>query len=321
MLWSSFCVGTMPKPIQNLAKQVLSEPVLINDAKGERKHSDISEVYYLAKEKDKDLALIRLFDGLKPFKSIIFCKTKRDVERLHSTLASLSYNVCCLHGDMAQGERQRSISIFRSGECKILVATDVAGRGLNIIDISHVFNYHIPFSADGYTHRIGRTGRAGRKGTAISILSPSEYRQVCRTHNVNKKEMDIRPLPSLAEIKEQQQRDLIKKVISQDAHQASKDVLSQLQSEMNIYDIGENLLSILLNEKELSGPENLGMKLEEIHEENNQKKRSNRRPFGSKRGFKNGGRVPRRKEGSGSWNKERGGKKKYGGVKKQKIKA
>ncbi len=291
--------ATMPKPIQKLANEVLNDPVSINVAKGQTSHKDIEEKYYLAKEQDKDLALVRLFDAHQPFKSIIFCKTKRDVDRLYNTLMSLGYAVRCLHGDMAQNDRQKAIASFTSGDSKILVATDVAGRGLNVPDISHVFNYHIPFSAEGYTHRIGRTGRAGRKGTAITILSPSEFRQMTRMRNLTKDKMDINPLPSLSELQELQQLGLIAKIAAQEEQKGAEKILNQLQGDMNLYQIGVNLLSMLMKEQKFTGPENLGMRVDEIYEES----RSGRKPAGRRSGGGGGG-------GGGAGG---GGKKFFGG--------
>ncbi|SCA62803.1 DEAD-box ATP-dependent RNA helicase RhpA [Chlamydiales bacterium SCGC AG-110-M15] len=307
--------ATMPKPIQNLANTVLKDPISINVAKGQTSHADIKEVYYLSKERDKDLALVRIFDSHKPFKSIIFCKTKRDVDRLHTTLVSLGYNVRCLHGDMAQRERQQSISAFTDGDCKILVATDVAGRGLNVLDISHVINFHIPFSAESYTHRIGRTGRAGRKGTAISILAPSEFRQMARMLKLAKEKMDIRPLPTLTELKEQQEQDLLNTIASHEVHQSSEKLMKQLQDKMNLYDIGVNLLSMLLKGKELSGPETIGMRLEEINDDRQARRSSGGRSFKGGRSYSGrsgSGRPGSGRSGSGRPGSGRSGSGRFG---------
>lgn len=274
-----FFSATMPKPIQNLANKLLKDPITVNVVQGATSHTDISEIYYLAKEKDKDLAFLRLLDMHNPLKSLVFCKTKRDVDRLNSSLISQGFSARCLHGDMAQKERQSAILAFREGKCEILVATDVAGRGLNILDISHVFNYHVPFSTESYTHRIGRTGRAGRKGVAISLLSPSEFRQMLGMRRLNKKEIDVRPIPSLSDLRELQQENLIRRIIAQGEHLNCKKLLEKLQSDMDLYQIGLNLLSILLEEKKFIGPEVIGMNLEDIQEGNDRKRKFRRKPF------------------------------------------
>lgn len=255
--------ATMPEPIRQLAAKILKKPLTINVNKGEIEHQDIKEIYYLTKDIERDLALVRLIDSHAPTKSIIFCKTKMDVDRLFNKMSSLGYNVRCLHGDMAQRDRQLAIKAFRDGECNMLVATDVAGRGLNVVDISHVFNFHIPFSAESYTHRIGRTGRAGRKGTAITLLSPNEYRQIRRLLNCDQNKIDLRPLPTRSEVHAAHEERLLERVIEQEVNPGAAEVLKRLQGRLNLHEISVSLLSMVLKEKEVTGPEHIGISLEE----------------------------------------------------------
>ena len=152
--------ATMPKTIQNLIKEILEAPVFVKTSQDKK---DISQAYYLIEEFERDHAIIRLFEGKQFVKSIVFCKTKKEVDRLTSLLSTRGLQAKGLHGDMEQNQRQRVTHDFRAGNANILVATDVAARGLNILDVTHVINYHSPFDAENYVHRIGRTGRAGQK--------------------------------------------------------------------------------------------------------------------------------------------------------------
>ena len=123
--------------------------------------------------------LRRLIRGSDSFKNaIVFCNRKREVSQLHRSLLRHGFNAAALHGDMDQPARMAALDSFRNGEVKLLVASDVAARGLDIPDVSHIFNFDVPHHADDYVHRIGRTGRAGKSGTAITIVSPADGRAV-----------------------------------------------------------------------------------------------------------------------------------------------
>jgi len=127
-------------------------------------------------ENERDDALIRLIDYKNPTKAIVFCRMKREVDRLVTHLVASGFKAKGLHGDMEQRQREVVIRAFKQGQVDIFVATDVAARGLDVNDVSHVFNYHIPFDSESYVHRIGRTGRAGNTGEAITLISPNELR-------------------------------------------------------------------------------------------------------------------------------------------------
>src|SRR6185503_12233170 len=120
--------------------------------------------------------LIRSADSFK--NAIIFCNRKREVALLHRSLVRHGFNAVALHGDLDQSARTAALDAFRNGEAKLLIASDVAARGLDIPDVSHIFNFDVPHHADDYVHRIGRTGRAGKSGTAITIVAPSDGKAV-----------------------------------------------------------------------------------------------------------------------------------------------
>ena len=144
------------------------------------------QLYFEVRERDKTEALTRIMDSSEDFYGIIFCRTKRECDRLASTLQSRGYMTDALHGDVEQRNRERILNKFKKKKTKILVATDVAARGIDVNDLTHVVNFHIPQDPESYTHRIGRTGRAGKKGIAITLITPSEWRKLSYIKRITK---------------------------------------------------------------------------------------------------------------------------------------
>jgi ATP-dependent RNA helicase DeaD len=156
--------------------------------------------YYLVHEADKTNALTRLFE-VEPIKSaLIFARTRAETAILANELVVRGIPAEAIHGDLDQSARERVLGRFRANQLKVLVATDVAARGLDIDDISHVFNYHLPDDAEVYVHRIGRTGRAGRTGVAITLVSPRERRRLREVEALTKQPIQKMELPTVSEI-------------------------------------------------------------------------------------------------------------------------
>src|ERR1700693_56644 len=176
-----FFTATMPLEIRRITEQFLSNPVRVEVSRPASTVATTTQL--LAKsgrephdKRDTLRRLIRAADGLT--NAIIFCNRKRDVATLHRSLLRHGFSVQALHGDMDQSARTAALEQFRKGEVALLVASDVAARGLDIPDVSHIFNFDVPHHPDDYVHRIGRTGRAGRSGTAITIVAPGEQKAV-----------------------------------------------------------------------------------------------------------------------------------------------
>ena len=173
--------ATMPEPIKELAEHILYNPEFISViGEEETTNNVIEQRYYVINESQRDEAIVKLLDTEETNKCIIFCRMKREVDRLTEHLQALGYNAAGLHGDLEQQDREVIIKSYRRGETKIMVATDVAARGLDVKDVTHVFNYHIPFDPQSYVHRIGRTGRAGKSGQAITLVTTEEFRELQR---------------------------------------------------------------------------------------------------------------------------------------------
>jgi len=173
--------ATMPEPIKELANEILTTPQFVSVVGDESTTNNIIEqTYYVIKESQRDAAIVKLLETEKVNKSIVFCRMKREVDRLTEHLQAMGFSAEGLHGDLEQMDRERIVKGYRRGESKIMVATDVASRGLDVKDVTHVFNYHIPFDPQSYVHRIGRTGRAGKSGKAITLVSTEEFRELQR---------------------------------------------------------------------------------------------------------------------------------------------
>jgi len=176
-----FFTATMPPEIRRITEQFLHNPVKVEVARPATTVATTTQLLVKTGREphEKRDTLRRLIRSGENFKNaIIFCNRKREVAQLHRSLVRHGFNAAPLHGDMSQPERMAALDSFRKGDVTLLIASDVAARGLDIPDVSHVFNFDVPFHPDDYVHRIGRTGRAGRSGTAITIVAPADGKSV-----------------------------------------------------------------------------------------------------------------------------------------------
>jgi ATP-dependent RNA helicase DeaD len=192
--------ATMPPRIRSLANRFMRDPQHVTIKRDTLTLASTEQRYYLVHESDKTNALTRLFE-IEPIKSaLIFARTRAETSQLANELVVRGIPAEAIHGDLDQNARERVLSRFRSNQLKVLVATDVAARGLDIEDISHVFNYHLPDDAEVYIHRIGRTGRAGKTGIAITLVSPHEKRRLREVEALTKQPITKMELPTVADI-------------------------------------------------------------------------------------------------------------------------
>ncbi len=170
--------ATVPRRIETLAKRYLRNPERVTIAQSESTAPQTRQFYVETQQRGKVDALTRILDLESPSSAIVFCRTKREVDELGETLQARGYTAVAIHGDVNQSQRERLLRTFRDGRAELLIATEVAARGLDISDVTHVFNYDIPDDADAYVHRVGRTGRMGKEGDAITFVTPREMRQL-----------------------------------------------------------------------------------------------------------------------------------------------
>jgi ATP-dependent RNA helicase DeaD len=204
--------ATMPARIRSLANRFMRDPQHVNIKRETLTLASTEQRHYLVHEVDKTNALTRLFE-VEPIKSaLIFARTRAETSALANELVVRGIPAEAIHGDLDQKAREAVLSRFRSNQLKVLVATDVAARGLDIEDISHVFNYHLPDDAEVYVHRIGRTGRAGKTGVAISLVSPHEKRRLREVEALTKQPIKKMELPTSAEIHRHREAEVVEKV-------------------------------------------------------------------------------------------------------------
>jgi len=192
--------ATMPPRIRSLANRFMRDPQSVLIKRSTLTTPSIEQRYYLVHENEKTNALTRIFEIEPIHSALIFARTRAETAALANELVVRGIPAEAIHGDLDQNARERVLGRFRANQIKVLVATDVAARGLDIDDISHVFNYHLPDDAEVYIHRIGRTGRAGKTGIAITLLSPREKRRMREVEALTKQVATKMELPTPADI-------------------------------------------------------------------------------------------------------------------------
>jgi len=256
--------ATMPAPIAALANTILKNPARVAVKQTEATNVNIEQRYCVIEEYEREDALIRLIDAEEPGKCIIFCRTKSEVDHMATRLIASGSPAAALHGDIEQKGREKIIRSFRGGETTILVATDVAARGLDVSDVTHVFNYHVSFNPESYVHRIGRTGRAGKSGIAITLVTPHELREIGRIQHKTGKEMQQTLIPTRSEVRRSQGMKLIEQVRHQPIDDAAAELMLALEEEIDLAQLSIKLISMLLERDTVAGPERIGLSGERL---------------------------------------------------------
>lgn len=196
--------ATMPKEVSTIAKKFMHTPVEITVGTKNTGSENVSHEYFLVNARDRYNALKRLADANPDIFSLIFCRTKRDTQKVAEQLIEDGYNAAAIHGDLSQSQRDLVMKSFRNHQIQMLVATDVASRGIDVDNITHVINYQLPDEIETYTHRSGRTGRAGNKGVSMVIVSKSEVRKIKAIEKIIQQKFVAKEVPSGMEICEVQ---------------------------------------------------------------------------------------------------------------------
>lgn len=252
--------ATMPERIARLSRRYLKDParVAIKSEKMTVKGTDQSA--YEVVQRAKPDALTRILDLEMPDSAIIFCRTKREVDSLTQQLQSLGYAADALHGDLNQTQRDRVMARFRSGQDALLVATDVAARGLDVENITHVINYDIPGDAESYVHRIGRTGRAGRAGAAITLVTPRERRLMSTIERATRQKITRRNVPTREQVIARQHELLgssLTELIEQDELEPAMRIVDELSAYHEPNEIAAAAVKLLM--KDMLTGEDRGM--------------------------------------------------------------
>lgn len=244
--------ATMPQQIMNIARRYMTNPEKIQVNTKDLVIPEIRQLFYEVGEESRINALSRLLDVEDPELAIVFCHTKREVDDVSLKLSQLGFNAGAIHGDFTQARRDEVMRKFKGGTLDILVATDVAARGLDIKNVSHVINYGIPQNSDSYVHRIGRTGRAGKSGIAITLITPREYKQLRMIERTAKTVIDRKKLPSRADVLKAKEENIAKDIagiIGENRHAAYLETVKELSESYAFGDIAAAALFAAFGEK------------------------------------------------------------------------
>ena len=256
--------ATMPEPIKDLAEHILYQPEFISVIGDEETTNNvIDQRYYVINEDQRDEAIVKLLETEDVDKCIIFCRMKREVDRLTEHLQALGFNAGGLHGDLEQQDREVIIKSYRRGEIKVMVATDVAARGLDVKDVTHVFNYHIPFDPQSYVHRIGRTGRAGKSGQAITLVTTEEFRELQRIQKEVGAEMRLATIQGGDGLDEESVEYLADQIRSLEVHTEAQRVIDAL-GDMDRTLLLEKLVSAVIAQEQHNVGTQIGFDQERV---------------------------------------------------------
>lgn len=245
--------ATMPEEIRKLSRKYMAEDTkYISIVKNTMTVSTVSQFYYEVKQKDRFEALCRILDVDEPSSAIIFCKTKKGVDELVEALDMRGYNAEGMHGDMSQSHRLSTLRKFKEGSLDFLVATDVAARGIDVENVSHVINYDLPQDTESYVHRIGRTGRANREGTAYTLVTSREYYILKQIEKATRSKIRRKEVPSIDEIfltKYKGTVTKVREVIEKEEHKRFVPLATELDEEFNLVDVAAALISMVLDKE------------------------------------------------------------------------
>jgi len=243
--------ATMAPRIALIAEKHLRKPARImikTEKRGAGKLPRVRQVAFIAGRAHKAYALGRILEFEEPASAIVFCRTRVEVEELTDILRSHGYDAQALHGGMEQRQRDRVMAMFRQEQSDVLVATDVAARGLDIDHVSHVINYDIPTSPEVYVHRIGRTGRIGREGVAITLVDPREQRLLRQIERITGQPIEMAPLPTEAALQAKrlgQMRSAIEERIKAGGLDAQRTFVASLAHDADVMDVAAAVVSLL----------------------------------------------------------------------------
>ncbi|WP_411678749.1 DEAD/DEAH box helicase [Clostridium thailandense] len=247
--------ATMPNEIKKLAKRYMKpDSKHISIVKNAMTVSTINQYYYEIKHKDRFESLCRILDVDEPTTAIIFCKTKRGVDELVESMQARGYNVEGMHGDMSQNQRMNTLRKFKEGNLEFLVATDVAARGIDVEDVTHVINYDLPQDTESYVHRIGRTGRANKEGIAYTLVTAREYMTLKQIEKVTKSKIKRKEIPSIDDIFHSKYKNIlnrVKETLDQEDYKKFVPLAAELDEEFNLVDVAAALMNIVYG-KEIS---------------------------------------------------------------------
>ncbi|MCC6447362.1 MAG: DEAD/DEAH box helicase, partial [Chitinophagaceae bacterium] len=283
--------ATMPKEIRNIANQYLNDAVEVSVGKKNTASADITHQYAVVQAKDKFAALKRIIDFNDDFFGIIFCTTKIQTQEISDALMKAGYNADCLHGDLSQQQRDKVMGKFRKRVIQVLCATDVAARGIDVNNITHVIHYHLPDDIENYTHRSGRTARAGKKGTSIALLHVREAYKLHQIERLAGVKFERFLIPKGEEIIDKTILNYLQNIVDFDQEESSpieiknkwKAKLYELSHEQLI----QNVISLKLAHVDVNYSSQEDLNIEESSKSSKEKSKSSSSNFGKGERYRN----------------------------------
>ncbi|MBU3204670.1 DEAD/DEAH box helicase [Clostridium algidicarnis] len=247
--------ATMPNTIKKIAQRYMKKDTKhISIVKNQMTVSTVEQFYYEIKHNERFESLCRILDVEGPDSCLIFCKTKKGVDEVVESMQSRGYSVEGMHGDMNQNQRLNTLRKFKDDSIDFLVATDVAARGIDVTNITHVINYDLPQDTESYVHRIGRTGRANKKGIAYTLVSPREYKTLKQIESATKGKIKRKPIPTIDDIFSAKYASIIKKVketLENKEYSKFVPIVTELDEEYDLIDVSAALMTMIYG-KEIS---------------------------------------------------------------------
>lgn len=243
--------ATLPPRIAAIARKQLKDPVSIKidrEVVPDGEAARVRQVAYMVPRAHKNAALARVLDLEHPTSAIVFCRTRVDVDQLNDTLTARGLRADALHGGLSQDQRNRVMAKFRNRKTDLLIATDVAARGLDVKHVSHVVNFDVPVDAESYVHRIGRTGRAGREGVAITFAEPREHRLLRNIERMTSQRIEIATVPTVADLRSRRlemARASLREAIIEGGFQPFRSTVESLAEEFDVMDIAAAAIKML----------------------------------------------------------------------------
>ena len=237
--------ATMPKEIRRIVTKYMKTPVEVSVNSKEQSNKDITHKYVITKSSNKVPAIRRFMDIQSDMRGVLFCRTKRETQEIADDLGHLGYGVEALHGDLSQGQRDAVMKRFKTRSMQLLIATDVAARGIDVNDLTHVMHHTLPDQLESYTHRSGRTGRAGKKGTSIAFITPREGRRIIEIEkriNISFEKIEV---PALEELKSTRINNWASLIINTTVDSQAESILSKLNGQFEHLD-KEDILKRLI---------------------------------------------------------------------------
>ena len=250
--------ATMPNEIRRIVTKFMRTPVEVSINSKELSNKDISHKYVITKSSNKVPAIRRFMDIQSDMRGVLFCRTKRETQEIADDLGNLGYGVEALHGDLSQGQRDAVMKRFKTRSMQLLIATDVAARGIDVNNLSHVMHHTLPDQTESYTHRSGRTGRAGKKGISIAFITPKEERRIDEIEkkiNITFKKIEV---PALEELKSARINNWASLIINTDVDSQAESILRKVNGQfkhLDKEDILKRLITTQLDHLKIQGGE------------------------------------------------------------------